>query len=169
MDKHLVRVLDTNGDGTGTKEATGTYAVDTDFYIEPLADETNLIYRLERLIVTVKDTTGMDADKYGNGITLTNGIYVLVEDSEGLLYSLTDPDKPILTNGDWSHYCYDADVKTWGTGNEHLVVRWTFRKHGDSVNLRSWRGEKLVVRLKDTFTGLLDHTFTVEGLESTNI
>ena len=145
---------------------TGTYPTPTDFYIQPPADK---IYYIQRMIVSIEDTAGMDADKYGNGITLTNGIQLLVEDDEGLLYSLTDIHHPILTNGHWAHYCFDADVKTWGSGNEHLVVRWTFAKHGDTINLRGWRGEKLIIRVNDTFTGLVNHHFLVEGLESTHI
>ena len=156
------RALDTVGNGTGTSNAVGTYATPTDFFIKPAAGQ---VFEITRMIVNVVDTVGMDADAYGNGITLTNGIKIFVADDTGDLFEITDAANPIKTNGDWAHYCYDADIKTWGTGNEHLVVRWTFAKAGQPIVLHSTYGQKLIVRLNDTFTGLVEHNFIVQGVK----
>ncbi|MHC4316827.1 MAG: hypothetical protein ACYSW3_30670 [Planctomycetota bacterium] len=164
MPKKLIsRVLDTVGDGSGTTDAIGNYAGGSieDFMIKPASDE---VFVLTRMLIQVVDTTGMDADKYGNNITLTNGIHVLVTDGVGsTIMELTDPNNPIIANGDWGAFCYDVDVKTWGTGNNHLLARWTFAKSGEDVYLRGHRGEQLVVRLNDDFSGLIHHHFVVQG------
>jgi hypothetical protein len=114
------------------------------------------------MVISIEDGAGMDADKYGNGITLTNGITVTAENS-GVIMNLTDPIHPILKNGHWAHYCFDADVKSWGSGNEHLVARWTFEKFGKPLILRGSHEEYLAVNLHDTFTALVEHHFLVQG------
>ena len=161
VQQNLFRYLDTVGDGSGTKDAVGNYAgAVEEFKIVPAAGE---VMRIHRLIVSAIDTTGMDADKYGNGITLTNGIFVKTKNASGTILDLTDGE-PILTNGAWAHLCYDADVKTWGSGNDHLVVRWTFSKSGAPIRLVGDDGEYLSVDLNDSFAGLLGHFFMVQGV-----
>lgn len=156
----ISQFLDLVGDGSGVNNAVGTYGSPTDFKITPASDE---IYVISRLIVSLEDTVGMDADAYGNGITLTNGIAVAVKDGSGVVDALTDPTHLIKTNGAWAHYCYDTELLEWGSGNEHLVVRWTFSKSGKPLVLRGHRGEFLAVTLNDTFTGLVGHHFLVQG------
>jgi hypothetical protein len=159
------RFLDTVGDGSGLYQATGNYlSAAEDFKIVPASNE---VITLERMIVSVSDTVGMDADFYGNNLTLVNGIKVEVRDGSGLIFSLTDPQHPVFTNAGWAHYCYDASMLTWGTGNENLVVRWTFSKSGAPVVLRGIRGEYLTVTVNDNLTGLDEHQFLVQGLSRT--
>jgi hypothetical protein len=113
-----------------------------------------------RLLVTVEDSTGMDAGKYGNNITLTNGINLLVLNSDDTVEELLTPE-PIFTNAEWGTFCYDVDLKTWGAGNDLLLVRWTFDKAGSPVDLK--KDQRLVVQLNDDFTGLVKHRFLVQG------
>lgn len=153
--------LDTNGDGSGTKVATGNYSVAADdFYISPPDGQT---YHIYRMIVHIEDDTGMQVQDYGN-ITngISNGVSVLVEDPDSTeILDLTDG-LPITTNGEWTRVCYDVDVKSWGSGNEVLSARWTFAASGSPIVLPSnW---SLIVRLNDDFSTLLDHTFKVQGL-----
>jgi hypothetical protein len=164
----ISRMLDTNGNGTGTKSALGNYtSAAEEFYIQPPEGEQ---YRLTRMIVSVADTPAMQAEEYGNlGAALTNGITVSVHNSQGLLYDLTDPAFPVKTNAGWAYMCYDAQMLTWGAGDELLVARFTFLKSGAPVVLRSWEGEKLVVTLNDNFTGLIAHSFLVQGTGSVEI
>jgi hypothetical protein len=166
--KIISRLLDTVGDGSGTKMAVGNYlATAEEFLLTPAEGEQALI---NRMIVSVADTVGMQAEEYGNlGAALTNGIKVEVHNSGGLLYSLTDPDYPVKSNAGWGYTCYDAQLLSWGAGDELLVVRWTFGHTGTPVLLRSWKGEKLVVTLNDNFTGLLYHGFNAQGTSSTQI
>jgi len=74
VNESVDRFLDTNGDGTGTKSATGNYAESpVSFFIQPPAGE---VFRLNRMLVHIEDSGTFDSGSYGNGITLTNGITV---------------------------------------------------------------------------------------------
>jgi len=154
----IFRYLDTDGDGSGTKNAIGDYSVTpTDFYIQ---DATANIH-LNRMLVTVEDSGAFDAEHYGNGVTLTNGIKVSVTDAEdNELIDLTDG-LVIHTNADWGRQCYDVDVKTWGTGDEVALVRWTFDRTGHPLIIT--RNKKLKVTLNDDLTALVGHFFQVQG------
>ena len=152
--------LDTDGDGTGTTSAVGNYSsAADDFYVQAPA---NYTYHIERMIVSIEDTSGMIAGGYGDtGAALTNGISLLIAEGATTLQNLTPA--PIKTNAQWGVYCYDVDIKEWGTTptNELLLVRWTFSKSGKPISLRS--GQKLVIRVNDDLTGLLSHRFLVQG------
>ncbi len=153
--------LDTNGDGTGTIDAIGDYSsAEEIFYIEPAVTEKFL---LTRLIVTVEDGQGMRAERYGAlASALTNGITVRVSNDSGVIVSL-DGGVPVKANAEWGRLCYDVDVKSWGAGNELLLVRWTFEKTGDVLTIDGGLDHKLEVVLNDDFTGLVHQYFMVQG------
>ena len=157
------RHLDTVGDGSGTKNAVGNYAITSqDFIIAPSSEQ---IFSVARMLITLEDTSGMQAEEYGNlGAALTNGICIAEYDSAGLVSKLCD-DVPVKTNAGWARLCYDANVLSWGTTptDELLTVRWTFSKFGAPLVLRGDEGGKLVVTLNDSFTGLISHYFMVQG------
>ena len=158
----ISRFLDTNFDGTGTKNAVGNYSgVEEKFGIQPA---TNQVYAIERMIVSIGDASGVRADRYG-GLAggLSNGISLRVENYTGTVYALTDSDSLITTNASWGAYCYDVELKTWGSGPELLVARWTFAKSGTPVWLNGSEGERLVVALNDDCSDLTDHRFLVQG------
>jgi len=118
--------------------------------------------KLERMIVYVEDAGGFDAGAYGNSVVLTNGISVEVVTHDGTQHiDLTDG-LPIKTNAHWSRLCYDVNYIDYGTGNNAIAVRWTFAKSGAPLYLPI--GYKLVVNVSDTLTGLVDHTFMVQGV-----
>ena len=161
----LSRFLDTNGDGTGTKNANGNYsgAVE-EFYIQPAADE---VMQIARLLISIEDTTGMQANEYGDlGSALGNGITIEEERNGTVVTDFTDG-VPITTNAEWGTLCYDVDVKSWGQTptNELLVARFTFARSERNVRLEgtSPTPDRLVVSLNDTLTGLIRHTFMVQG------
>lgn len=152
------RFLDTNGDGTGTQNAVGDYSVTPDeFYFQPTHDTD-----LYRLIIHIEDTTGFQAQDYGNITSgLTNGYSLLVKDTaESTLLNLCDG-QPIQTNAEIGRYCYDVDVKTWGAGNEVLQARWTFEKAGRPLYLSA--GDRLSITFNDDLTGLIEHYFMIQG------
>lgn len=155
------RFLDTNGDGTGTKSAIGNYAGSpVSFYIQPPAGD---VYRLYRMLVHVEDVNTFDSGSYGNGIVLTNGITVSKVIS-GQTVQMTDG-VSIKKTPHWQMFCYDVDISSYGLGNEHASVRWTFTKGGNPVRLVGDDGDRLQVVLNDDFTGLVDHHFFVQGLK----
>lgn len=158
---HLVRILDTNGDGTGTTNANGNYAsAADDFYIKP---PVGTRYEIDRLIVFIQDTGAFDAELYGNGAILTNGISLLQLNFDGTTRVDLTGGLSIKSNADWGRLCYDVDVKTWGTGDEVLLARFTFSKFGGPLTLDGDAGQSLVVRLNDNLSALVYHYFTVEG------
>jgi len=157
----LSRFLDTNGDGSGTKNANGDYSSTADiFYIQPGAEQ---VFRISRMLVSIEDTNGMSASDYGNITSgLTNGIQVRKQDDSGTISDLTDG-LPVQSNAAWGSFCYDVELKAWSTGNELLVVRWTFTKSGQFIRLNGSNNERLEVVLNDNLTGLIGHYFLVQG------
>ena len=155
------RFADTNGDGTGTKNANGNYLITPDIlYIQP---PPQTVYRVHRMLISLEDTSGMQAQEYGNtGGALTNGVQARVQDGDGTLSDLTDG-VPVKTNAHWGRMCYDVDVKSWGSGNELLCVRWTFAKSGAAIVLDGTLNERLEILLNDDFTGLISQYFLIQG------
>ena len=161
--RHIIaQYLDTNGDGTGAKNAIGNYSDATGSGVENFFYESKGYCHIHRMIVAIEDNTNMWASRYGGGPTLTNGILVKVIDADGLteIKDLTNF-VPIKTNARWGALCYDVDLKTWGTGNELLLARWSFDRAGSPIRLEP--GMSLRVILNDDFSILNDHRFMVQG------
>ena len=169
----LYRYLDINGDGTGTKNATGNYSGVGNseiFYIQPAAGE---IIRLERMLVLIEGRkNAFYTDSYG-GISggLTTGIEVRVQSDSGTVTDLT-AGIPIKTNGDWGGLCFDAEVYPSDNGNTetYLRVRWTFARAGYPLRLNGSNNERLEIVLNDDFSGnaggdpyITKHYFHVQG------
>ena len=159
--KHIFQLLDTTGDGTGTTSAIGDYlTTPTSFFFKQAELET---VHIHRMIVTVRDTGAFDAAKYGNGITLADGIRLFHKDADDeVLEELTA--FPVKTSGDWAGQCFDVDSLTFGTGDELLVVRWTFAKSGLPLIIHFNKGEYLEIPLTDDFSNLVDHKFKIDGV-----
>lgn len=119
------------------------------------------VTHIERMIVYIEDAGAPDAGKYGNNIVLTNGIKVVVRDSSDVLKLDLTADYPIKTNGEWGAKCYDVNNEAWGSGNDIVLVRWTFGKAGDEIELLV--GDYLAVELNDDFSDLVDHRFEIQG------
>jgi hypothetical protein len=160
--------LDINGDGTGTKNAIGNYTGSAEiFYFQPDAGK---IARITRMIVLIRGPkTSFYTDSYGSVGELTNGVTVRVQDDSGTTVQLTNG-IPVKTNGNWGHFCFDAEVYPSSVGNNdtYLRVRWTFEKAGYPLRLVGDNNERLEVVLNDDFTGggsggLVEHYFHAQG------
>jgi len=158
----IYRYLDTNGNGTGVSNAAVDHSSAVQqYYIAPDPGE---VFHIARMIVSIEDTSGMTAQEYGNlGSALTNGVEIKKMKGASLPLIDLSAGVPIQTNAQWGALCYDVDLKTWGVGDELLVVRWTFDKSGGSLRLDSANGERLSVFLNDDFSGLITHRFMVQG------
>lgn len=156
----LFRFLDTNGNGTGTKNAIGIYGSPVEeFYIQPQGGESLII---NRMIVLIGDATAPAAGGYGGMSALTDGISVQVREGANLVLDLTDG-LPIKTNLAWGHHCYDVEPSSYGSGINFVRVRWTFGASGKPLCLRGT--QRLCVRLSDDFSGLTEHYFMVQGFK----
>lgn len=163
-DDGVWQFADTNGDETGTVDALGDYSsAPTYFYIQPPAGES---YYLNRMMIQYTDQGSFDANLYGNGIALTNGISIDIKrggPTGTLIKSLTTR-KPIKRNADWPRFCFDTNVLPWGSGPEILVARWTISKVGKKVRINGDDQQCLVFTLNDNFTPLIDQTFNIQSI-----
>lgn len=157
------RHLDTAGDGTGTKNATGDYSsTATDFKVRPAS---GTIYVVQRVVILVGDGAAHVNDGYGALSALTNGILVEKYDhgSPAVINSLHDG-LPVKTNFDWARFAgNDVDVEYAGT-NKHRVWDW---RPTSPIRLDGTSSQELRFRLNDDFTGLTEHYFVAEGFKET--
>ena len=163
----LIRHLDTNGDGTGTKDATGDYSSSaTEFKIVPPADES---YSIHRLTVVIEDGNNFEAELYGKGVELINGIAIKVKNGVVSVNDLTNG-SPILNNSGWTHLC-GANIQLigWGGNEDQLIVDIVFTHLGIPLVLDGNDGEYLSIELNDNFSGLDGHYFVANGFIKRNI
>jgi hypothetical protein len=149
--------MSTDGVGGGTSDFIGDYSgAATNGLVKAPAGKTFVVHRF---IVFIEDTSGMQAEEYGNlGSALTNGITMTIETAGGDLSTFP---AAIKTNAGWAQVGFDADVKSWGAGDEVFVSRITFERFGTSIHLHDDDQIKFV--FNDNFTGLIHHTFVFEG------
>jgi len=166
----LYRVLDTNGDGSGTDNANGDYSSSEEiFYIQPPAGQ---IFRLERMLIFMRMKKGdFNFDQYGKDQVLSTGISVRVQNDSETIIDLTNG-IPIKRFGDWIRVCFDVDPAGGDINqdyNEDVMVgaRWTFSKAGYPIRLVGDNNERLEVVLNDDFrtsTREIDeHYFMIQG------
>ena len=157
------RYADTVGDGSGIKNANGDYSLSpTIFRIKPGVDR---VINVTRLIVYIRDTGTLDADSYGNGIVLTNGIkFQLVRfaglSNETILWG-GDAGLPVLSNSHWKRICHDEIHSSFGTGDESVTYRYTFTRdtNGSPIRLDDANKDEIQIILEDDFSGLVEHYF----------
>ena len=156
------RMLDTVGDGSGTKDAVGNYSgAATSFKLKPPA---GLIAEVGRVIIQIRDTVAPNSDKYGNNITLTNGISVKITRAGEVIRDLTDG-LPIKSNAEWGRMCFDIKETGFASGTAFVQARWTFRRFSEKgLILNSGSDDALEFILNDSFVGLVDHYFTAQGV-----
>ena len=158
----IYQYLDTVGDGSGSDNANGDYSLAEEiFFIQPPSNDK---YEIARLIITIEDSAGMQAEEYGNlGAELTTGVQLRIQDDSGTISDITNGIK-IKDNAHWGSLCFDVDVKTWGAGKEVFLARLTFKASGQPIILNGENNERLEVVLNDNLTGLIGHHFQVQGL-----
>jgi len=145
----VYRFLDTAGDGTGTKNAIGSYAITAEtFYVQPPAAN---VYAINRLVVSIEDITTTGIALYG-ATTVTNGVVIRrVSGSDAI--TLTDG-VTLSTNLGWGRYCAVNQL----TSQLQAVCDFVrpIRLNGD-------RSERLEIVLNDDFSGLSGHYFIAQG------
>ncbi len=119
---------------------------------------------VHRMIAYIQDTGNFSVSTYGNGITLANGLRLLVRKADDSLIQAIDGGTPIQANADWSSLCYDINYHSFGVGDNALAVRWTFSRAGAPILIDGTLGEYLVMELNDDFSSLTDHTFCAQGI-----
>jgi hypothetical protein len=156
---HIFRYLDTNGNGTGTKNAIGDYSSGQGFYITPQI--VGQQYSLSRVVVYIEDdNNSFTLATYGGASALSSGIVPRVVLRDGTTTDLTDG-LPVKNNSGWAELCYDFTMTSYPAGNNFFHARWTFARSGYPVVLNY--GDKLEFLLQDSMTALVAHRFMVQG------
>ena len=157
----LYRILDTVGDGTGTKNANLDFdATPDEFFIQPPAGK---LYVLHRILYYVGDVGKVENSSYGaiaGGITngwklevVDNADVVLLDFNDGISYK---------RNIDLGGNNYDVTIHDDGVGKPGWVaVRFTFAKAGRPIILEATH--RMRVAFSDDLTPLTEHYFQVQG------
>lgn len=156
----LFRFLDTVGDGTGTKDATGNYAAaDTPFLIR--TTDPSERYIIHRVMSYIEDAGGApNLSLYGGLTALTDGIVCQVVYRDGTIYPLTDG-LAIQSNSEWARICYDVTIDTFPAGNNYVHARWTFSRSGWPIALNPF--DRLEFVMRDNLSSYVQHSFLVQG------
>ena len=159
----IFRYLDTVGDGSGEKLATGDYSVTPQEF--KIAPEPGEIFSIGTMIISLCDDL-IHAGSYGSMAKgpLDNGIRILLKRGTKVALDITE-NFPIKVVADWARLAFNAELKVWGSGqnNQFLIVRWTYERDGSPVTLSGDRNESLVLVLNDDFSHLTDHRFHIRG------
>jgi hypothetical protein len=145
-------------DGLGvTIQATGDYSVtSTDFKIIASRNETFI----SRVIIKISDATISSYEDYGGLSALTNGVLFFVKRAE-TNKEYINQGFPIISNGDYVSLMYDGQILSGG-GNDYFTARWSFNKSSQNGIVLN-ENDEFGMELSDDFTGLITHTFNVQG------
>lgn len=134
----------------------------TKFFIAPPEDE---IWFINRMIIQIRDTGSLDAESYGNGLKLTNGVRIFQEDKDAnnildMMFGLS-----VDTNAGWGIWAFNTYFSSYGSGDEFLTVEWSFARFGVPIVLQGdpEYGHKLVATFNDDLSGLNEHFFFCHG------
>lgn len=149
-------------------DATGDYSGEgNEVYWE--FRPTSGIWTVCQLHVHIGDSGVFDADKYGNNVTISNGVIITKVTGTGSSatrdYCITDPDELITDNTEWTHYVGPGNSKldSFGSGNNFLIAKWDFLLYSDGVVLNGNKGQALRIALNDNFSDLTEHKFLCFG------
>jgi hypothetical protein len=157
----LIRFLDTNGDGTGTKNAVGNYAASaTNFYIQPPVGTS---YVLTQFYIQLSDAGAFGQSVYGSlAAALTNGLQIKGYRGANITLDLTDG-LPIKINDHFTHLSDSVNVINWAGGVNTLTCSFDSHTFGTPFILNGNYADRLQVICNDDFTLLVDQTFLVRG------
>ena len=119
--------------------------------------------RIARILIVIKDNGIIGVSSYGAMSALTNGIRLLIRNSDetekvDLLDTIT-----IKQNMQWQCPFFDVNINDKGAGNDgYIAARGSFWKAGQLLRLA--QGEIFEAFLQDDFSDLIDHTFMIQGL-----
>jgi hypothetical protein len=159
-DNSLYRLLDSVGNGAGTK-AMNTTA--DKYFLTPGATE---IFVIQRVIFSYSDTKNWEDDYFAKfGAALTNGIKICVENATPAVVLDFLDGVPIKANRDFGRLCYDYTVQDYGVTTDHsMAVRWTLLKDlGEPLILEGSRTHRLVVETQDDMSGLSSMYVSARG------
>lgn len=160
--ERLFRYMDTNGDGTGSRDANVDGSVTPVLF--KFVPPAGTVYRLEQLIIHIRcDRAGFSAETYGNLTALTNGMTIntrrQVDDS---VVNCICGGYPIKTNAGWTAVCFDVRIDDFGVGDRFVTARWLSPNLGYPLFMTDEYYLSAIVQ--DDLSSLTAHTFMVHGV-----
>ena len=125
------------------------------FSVSPPAGE---VWRIASWSLYVQDGGTFDAEKWGNGITMTNGLVPMVNYG-GTSYDLLD--FPLINSGDLSSVSDGINHYAFGAGDEIITAEWSFVANGQYLRLTENDAIQIVVN--DDLTGLTKQYSLIKG------
>ena len=125
------------------------------------------ILYVAKMIVYIEDATNkFECGKYGDLAALTNGVKIRTTTggTDTVVLDLGHSSvKPVTCNGCWKQKCFETTDCVAGA-----VVATAWRCNFDEAGAGLWLDgdatDRLEIVLADDLTGLLGHTFMVEGV-----
>ncbi|MEE8262770.1 MAG: hypothetical protein V3R83_09940 [Gammaproteobacteria bacterium] len=158
----FARALDQNGDGTGSKDATGDYSVTpTTFRICP---PLNQVFRITAFHVFYQDQPGWKAEEYGAAPALSIGIKMNLTTAGQTVQGMDFGDGfRFKSNGDWAKLFTHSEFIEMGGGDEFAHNIWMIEETGHELQLTGASQHCLTMSLNDDFSFLTAQAFIAEG------
>jgi hypothetical protein len=148
------RILDTNGNGTGTKNAIGDYDSNTEFFIQPSSTD---IFRVEALVVLYSGSGPFSPTKYGGTATLGSTDGVSISHHKGGSTSDMMDGVPVGSNSEW--FRLSGPNNSVSTVDDCCsIVTITCE-----LILNGLDNDKVSVVMKGNYSSLDTHYYTVYG------
>lgn len=163
----LFDLLDTNGDGTGDRNAILDYSVTPGiFKIGPPSNE-QLIWYIHKIQIFIAGTGAFSGDKYGDLPALTNGIEIRIFNTNAVetvfKFNSAEPDNNIRTNNDLLTISQSGVYNPFSGASKGFCAILDFGDNERALKLDPKLGEELQFVLNDDFSGLQMHTFLIQG------
>ncbi len=163
----LSQYLTIDGTGSTASNVTGNYTGSaTDFtYIPDSADRVHI----NRIAVRVGDSGGFVPQGFAALAALTNGIDIGVTNDSDFVFKVNS-NQPIKRNLDWNTIG-EVSVTPYSetTYSGYTVSIDLSQKYPGGLRLNGAIGDALTVRVNDTFTGLIEHRYLIEGYYENNL
>lgn len=159
----FLRFLNLSGDGTTTNSAiTGNYSgAITDFYFEAPAGS---IYKVGSIIIAISAASKMNQASYGDiAGGLTNGVK-LIQRRGGAEVVLIGG-SIIKKNYEFLATTASMTLTTFAGTADTLVISFdTYKDLGTYIDLEGDNDDRLIFRVNDNFTTLVDQHVTIRGI-----
>lgn len=137
----------------------GSLASPIDYYVEALEGER---FYVSRFIINIRSSGNVSAGKYGDLDELTNGLQIFYR-KDGVLVDVLSK-VTIKTNEDWGKIAYDDRPFIYPSGQTPFIqARLSLSKFVDKKGLLLDEGDRIGVRVRDSLSGLNDHTVHCQG------
>ena len=160
---HFWQYATPDGEGTvAARDAIADYSgTAVEFKVDVPSDE---IWEFVRMTISIASSGAFNADKYGGLTALTNGVRILVKNSDGSTKYALDGGAGIIQNADWTQQCFDQDdINIQGT-DYFRCWRYTFLRDLDQpMKVDGSAGEYFALLMQDDLSSLLRHRFLIRG------